>query len=108
MAPASFNSVAGSCRVMPQVIRNAKIGVVEASTTVDDADTYCCAQVISRNGNVELMVCCCANSFQAPRSIGIRIPRRRRMTKRKAAAISERAEMKVIGGNEPRPILVSG
>ena len=36
MAPASFSSVAGSCRVMPQVIRKAKIGVVEASTTVLD------------------------------------------------------------------------
>lgn len=33
-APASFRSVAGSCRVMPQVMRKAKIGVVEASTTV--------------------------------------------------------------------------
>ena len=32
----------------------------------------------------------------------------RRITSRKAAAISERAEMKVIGGIEPRPILVSG
>ena len=79
MAPASFSSVAGSCRVMPQVIRNAKIGVVEASTTVDGAGTYCCAQVISRNGNVELMVCCCANSFQALASVGIRSPRRRRI-----------------------------
>jgi hypothetical protein len=31
-----------------------------------------------------------------------------RTTRRKSAAISERAEMKVIGGIEPRPILVSG
>jgi hypothetical protein len=30
------------------------------------------------------------------------------MTGRKSAAISERAEMKVIGGIDPRPILVSG
>lgn len=35
----SFKSVAGSWRVMPQVIRKAKIGVVEASTTVLDAGT---------------------------------------------------------------------
>ena len=34
MAPTNLKSVAGSCRVMPQVIRKAKIGVVEASTTV--------------------------------------------------------------------------
>ena len=54
------------------------------------------------------MVCWKANSFQAPASVGIRIPRARRMTRRKTAAISERAEMKVIGGIEPRPILVSG
>ena len=107
-APASFSSVAGSCRVMPQVIRKAKIGVVEASTTVVAAGTYCCAQVIIRNGIVELMVCCWANSFQAVASVGIRIPRRRRMTSRKAAAISERAEMKVSGGIEPSPILVNG
>jgi hypothetical protein len=39
IAPASLSSVAGSWRVMPQVIRKAKIGVVEASTTVDDAGT---------------------------------------------------------------------
>ena len=93
---------------MPQVMRKAKIGVVEASTTVLAAGTYCCAQVIIRNGIVELMVCCCANSFQALASVGIRMPRTRRITSRKAAAISERAEMKVIGGIEPRPILVSG
>jgi hypothetical protein len=108
MAPASFSSVAGSCRVMPQVMRNAKIGVVEASTTVGAAATYCCAQVISRKGNVELMVCCWANSFQALASVGIRTPRARRMMSRKAAAISERAEMKVTGGIERSPILVSG
>src|SRR5688572_8359574 len=107
-APASFSSVAGSCRVMAQVIRKAKIGVVEASTTVGAAATYCCAQVIIRNGTVELMVCCCANSFQALASVGSRIPRMYRTTRRKSAAISERAEMKVIGGIEPRPILVSG
>jgi hypothetical protein len=64
--------------------------------------------VIIRNGSVELMVCCWANSFQAFGSVGSRIPRARRMTSRKSAAISERAEMKVIGGIEPRPILVSG
>jgi len=108
MAPASLSSVAGSCRVMPQVMSKAKIGVVEASTTVGAAATYCCAQVISRNGNVELMVCCCANSFQAWASVGIRTPRRRRTTSRNNAAISERAEMKVIGGIEPSPILVKG
>ena len=108
MAPSSFSSVAGSCRVMPQVMRKAKIGVVEASTTVFAAGTYCCAQVISRNGNVELMVCCWANIFQALPSAGNAIPRTRRITSRKPAAISERAEMKVIGGIEPTPILVSG
>ena len=107
-APASLRSVAGSCRVIPQVMTKAKIGVVEASTTVLAAETYCCAEVISRNGIVELMVCWKANSLQAPASVGIRIPRARKMTRRKTAAISERAEMKVIGGNEPRPILVSG
>ena len=32
----------------------------------------------------------------------------RRITSRKPAAISERTEMKVIGGNDPSPILVSG
>jgi len=36
------------------------------------------------------------------------MPRAYRITIRKSAAISERAEMKVIGGIEPRPILVSG
>ena len=107
-APASFSSVAGSCRVMPQVIRKAKIGVVEASTTVGAAGTYCCAQVIIRNGIVELMVCCCANSFQALACDGSRMPRRCRMMSRKPAAISERAEMKVIGGIEPSPIFVNG
>jgi hypothetical protein len=65
MTPASLSSVAGSCRVMAQVMRKAKIGVVEASTTVFAAGTYCCAQVINRNGNVALMICCWANSFQA-------------------------------------------
>jgi hypothetical protein len=30
------------------------------------------------------------------------------MTSRKSAAMSERAEMKVMGGIEPRPILVNG
>ena len=64
-APASLSRVAGSCRVMPQVMTKAKIGVVDASTTVMDAGTYCCAQVIIRNGIVELMVCWNANSFQA-------------------------------------------
>ena len=54
------------------------------------------------------MVCWNANSFQALMSVGIRKPRAYRMTSRKAAAISERAEMKVIGGIEPSPILVSG
>ena len=93
---------------MAQVMRKAKIGVVEASTTVFAAGTYCCAQVISRNGNVELMVCCWANNFQALASAGIGIPRMRNTTSRKPAAISERTEMKVIGGIEPRPILVSG
>jgi hypothetical protein len=86
----------------------AKIGVVEASTTVGAAATYCCAQVIIRNGSVELMVCCWANSFQALGSAGSRMPRAYRITIRKSAAISERAEMKVMGGIEPRPILVSG
>ena len=108
IAPSSFSSVAGSWRVMPQVIRKAKIGVVEASTTVVDAGTYCCAQVIIRNGMVELMVCCWANSFHALASVGRRSPRMRSTVMRKAAAISERAEMKVIGGIEPSPILVSG
>ncbi len=93
---------------MPQVMRKAKIGVVEASTTVGAAGTYCCAQVIIRNGIVELMVCWKANSFQALASVGIRNPRACRMASRKNAAISERAEMKVTGGIEPRPILVSG
>ena len=93
---------------MPQVMRKAKIGVVEASTTVGAAATYCCAQVIIRNGIVELMVCCCANSFQALASVGMRRPRAYSMAIRNSAAISERAEMKVIGGIEPRPILVSG
>ena len=41
-------------------------------------------------------------------SVGTRRPRVRRIAYRNAAAISERAEMKVIGGNEPSPILVSG
>ena len=36
------------------------------------------------------------------------LPRISKITKRNAAAINERAEMKVIGGIEPRPILVSG
>ena len=107
-APASFRSVAGSCWVMPQVMTKAKIGVVEASTTVGAAGTYCCAQVIIKNGIVELMVCWKANSFQALASVGIRNPRTYRIASRKSAAISERAEMKVIGGIEPRPILVSG
>src|ERR1700712_5355631 len=101
IAPASLSSVAGSCRVMPQVIRKAKIGVVEASTTVGAAGTYCCAQEIIRNGIVELMVCWKANSFQALMSVGMRRPRAYRIVIRKAAAISERAEMKVIGGIEP-------
>ena len=48
-----------------QVMRKAKIGVVEASTTVLAADTYCCAEVINKNGIVELMDCWKANSFQA-------------------------------------------
>ena len=39
MAPTSLRNVAGSWRVMAQVIRKAKIGVVEASTTVLDAET---------------------------------------------------------------------
>jgi hypothetical protein len=34
-------------------MRKAKIGVVEASTTVGAAGTYCCAQVIIKNGIVE-------------------------------------------------------
>ena len=93
---------------MPQVMRKAKIGVVEASTTVGAASTYCCAQVIIRNGMVELMVCCWANSFQALASVGSRRPRKRSTAMRKAAAISERAEMKVTGGIVPSPILVSG
>ena len=108
MAPANFKNVAGSCRVMPQVMRKAKIGVVEASTVAIDAGTYCCPQVIIRNGIVELMVCCWANSFQALASVGRRSPRARRIARRKKAAISERAEMKVIGGTEPSTILVSG
>ena len=49
-----------------------------------------------------------ANSFQALASVGIRMPRARKTASRNSAAISERAEMKVIGGIEPRPILVSG
>ena len=85
-----------------------KIGVVEASTTVGAAATYCCAHVIIRNGIVELMVCCWANSFQALASVGIRKPRAYRIAIRNNAAISERAEMKVIGGIEPRPIFVNG
>ena len=93
---------------MPQVIRKAKIGVVEASTTVLEAGTYCCAQVMIRNGIVELMVCWKANSFQALPSLGILIARSRKIASRKTAATSERAEMKLIGGIEPRPILVSG
>ena len=107
-APASFISVAGSCRVMAQVITKAKIGVVEASTTVLEAGTNCCAQVIIKNGMVELMVCWNANSFHALGSVGMRMPRSVRMMVRNSAAVSERAEMKVIGGIEPRPILVSG
>jgi hypothetical protein len=82
--------------------------VVEARTTVFAAGTYCCAQVIIRKGRVELMVCWKANSFQASASVGRRIPLRRKMTSRKAAAISERAEMKVSGGIALIPILVSG
>ena len=108
IAPSSLSSVAGSCRVMPQVMRKAKIGVVEASTTVGAAATYCCAQVIIRNGIVELMVCWNANSFQAFASVGRRRPRIRKTAIRNSAAISERAEMKVTGGIEPSPILVSG
>jgi len=38
----------------------------------------------------------------------MRMPRRCRIASRNAAAISDRAEMKVIGGIEPIPILVSG
>jgi hypothetical protein len=41
---------------MPHVMTKAKIGVVEARTTVFAAGTYCCAQVIIRKGRVELMV----------------------------------------------------
>ena len=93
---------------MPQVMTKAKIGVVEASTTALAAGTYYCAQVIIKNGTVELMVCCWANSFQALASVGSRSPRAYRIARRKNAAISERAEMNVIGGIEPRPILVSG
>src|SRR6516164_10001352 len=107
-APANFKSVAGSCRVKAQVMTKAKIGVVEASTTVLAAGTYCCAQVMIRNGKVELMVCWNANSFQALASVGIGIFRTRKTASRKNAAISERAEMKVTGGIEPSPILVSG
>ncbi|MGY4420160.1 hypothetical protein ACVWY2_002585 [Bradyrhizobium sp. JR6.1] len=64
--------------------------------------------MITRNGIVELMVCWKANSFQALMSVGMRMPRIRSTTSRKAAATSERAEMKVIGGIEPSPIVVSG
>jgi hypothetical protein len=39
IAPSNLSSEAGSCRVIAQVMRNAKIGVVEASTTVLDAGT---------------------------------------------------------------------
>src|SRR5258706_6787936 len=49
-----------------------------------------------------------ANSFQALASAGSRMPRAYRITIRKSAAISERAEMKVIGGIEPRRLLVRG
>ena len=93
MAPANFNNVAGSCRVMPQVMRKANIGVVEASTTVLDAGTYCCAQVIIRNGIVELMVCCWANSFQALASVGSRSATRvqdRRSGRRRRSASAPR------------------
>jgi hypothetical protein len=94
--------------VMLQVIRKAKIGVVDASTTVGAASTYCCAEVIIRNGMVELMLCWKANSFHALASVGRRIPRMCKTTIRNSAAISERAEMKVTGGIVPSPILVSG
>ena len=61
-----------------------------------------------RNGKVELMICWPANIFQAFRSVGNLMPRMRRIASKKNAAISERAEMKVIGGIEVNPILVSG
>ena len=86
----------------------AHAAIGDRRTTVVDAGTYCCAQVIIRNGMVELMACCWANSFHALASVGRRSPRMRSTMMRKAAAISERAEMKVIGGIEPSPILVSG
>lgn len=98
IAPVSLSSVAGSCRVISEVIRKAKIGVVEASTTVFEAGTYCCDQVMIRNGKVELINCWVANSFQAFASVGMLTPRIHRIANRKAAAISERAEMKVMGG----------
>ncbi|MGY4420161.1 hypothetical protein ACVWY2_002586 [Bradyrhizobium sp. JR6.1] len=39
IAPTNLSGEAGSCRVIAQVIRKAKIGVVDASTTVLDAGT---------------------------------------------------------------------
>src|SRR6185437_905907 len=108
IAPASLSSVAGSCRVMLQVIRKAKIGVVAASTTVLADGTYCCAQVMVKNGIVELMICWNANNFQACNSLGNEMPRSRSTASRNIAAISERVVMKVIGGIDSRPILVKG
>lgn len=108
IAPASLSSVAGSWRVISEVIRKAKIGVVEASTTVFDAGTYCCDQVMIRNGKVELINCWVANSFQAFASVGILAPRIHRIANRKAAAISDRAAMKVMGGIVSSASLASG
>ncbi|MEY9554635.1 hypothetical protein ABIF67_008700 [Bradyrhizobium japonicum] len=61
-----------------------------------------------RNGKVELISCWVANSFQAFKSVGSLTPRIHRMANRKANAISERAEMKVMGGIVGSASLASG
>ena len=55
IAPASFSSVAGSCRVISEVIRKAKIGVVEVSIIVFEVGIYCCDQVMIRNKKIKLI-----------------------------------------------------
>ena len=86
-------------------MKKAKIGVIAASTTVLDAGTYCCAQVIIKNGSVELMICWKANIFHDLKSMGIAMSRNRRTASRNSAAISEREQIKVIGGIDLEPDL---
>ena len=102
--PTSFSGVAGSWRVICQVIRKANTGETELRIAAGPASTHCWPHATRTNGNTVQASPAAHTCARSAPSRGSGMPRIRRTAIRSRAAMPMRPDIKVTGGIDSRPI----